>query len=220
MIQLDRRVQACRRRFLEFVPDGFRDEAYVDSERWYKWEAHRRWHTALGNGRLGELVAAGRFDEVARTAVNIESRTNLLFSFEKMALRDTVSQPGGAEAFAHGLHDWLDGAGSKRERFERWIDVVDALPRRQTRVLTWPIVTVFGFIARPRVHIYVKPTVMKVAAEAYGFDLGYTSRPSWPMYARVLELARRVRADTADLGPRDIIDIPSFLWVQGSAEYD
>jgi hypothetical protein len=29
-----------------------------------------------------------------------------------------------------------------------------------------------------------------------------------------------VRADLADLGPRDMIDLQSFIWVAGSAEYD
>jgi len=31
-----------------------------------------------------------RFQEIATTAVSIESRTNLLFSFEKMAIRDAI----------------------------------------------------------------------------------------------------------------------------------
>jgi hypothetical protein len=36
------------------------------------------------------LLLAGRTDDIARRAVSIESRTNLLFSFEKTALRDAV----------------------------------------------------------------------------------------------------------------------------------
>jgi hypothetical protein len=35
--------------------------------------------------------------------VAIESRTNLLFSFEKMALRDAVRTGAGARLFAEGL---------------------------------------------------------------------------------------------------------------------
>jgi hypothetical protein len=38
----------CRRKFLRFFPDGFRDETYLAWEREYKWETHRRWHEALG----------------------------------------------------------------------------------------------------------------------------------------------------------------------------
>jgi hypothetical protein len=29
-----------------------------------------------------------------------------------------------------------------------------------------------------------------------------------------------VRRDLRDLGPRDLIDLQSFLWVLGSSEYD
>jgi hypothetical protein len=168
------------------------------------------------------VVAAGRwrFDEVAAAAVKIESRTNLLFSFEKMAVRDAIREPGGAKTFALGLHDWLHGTGPEQARFERWIDALDALPRRQTRVLTWPVATVFGFIARPRVHLYLKPTVTRTAAEGCGWDLTYRSRPCWETYADLLAIGRRLRTELADLGPRDQIDIQSYIWVQGSAEYD
>ena len=36
----------------------------------------------------------------------------------------------------------------------------------------------------------------------------------------MLDFARRIRTDIVDLGPRDMIDIQSFMWVQGSSEYD
>jgi hypothetical protein len=35
----------------------------------------------------------------------------------------------------------------------------------------------------------------------------------------LLEFCETVRRDLADLRPRDMIDIQSFLWVQGSDEY-
>jgi hypothetical protein len=47
----------------------------------------------------------------------------------------------------------------------------------------------------------------------------YRSRPNWETYAELLRLARAVRKDLRDLHPRDMIDIQSFLWVQGSDEY-
>jgi hypothetical protein len=87
-------------------------------------------------------------------------------------------------------------------------------------VLTWPVVTVFGFIARPKVHVFYKPRVTQLAAEHYGYDLAYRSQPTWATYADLLAFADVVRRDLADLKPRDMIDVQSFLWVQGSAEYD
>ena len=213
-------MASCRRQFLRFYPDGFRDPDYVELERGYKWAAHRRWKEQLGRAQLERLVEAGRYQEIADAAVRIESRTNLLFSFEKMAVRDALRTPAGARSFAVGILDWLHGSGSEQARFGRWVDTVDSLPRRQTRVLTWPVVTVFGFLARPSVHIFLKPTVTRVAAEACGWDFRYRSRPAWDTYASLLAIARQLRVELADLGPRDLIDIQSYIWVQGSAEYE
>jgi len=212
---------ACRRRFLRQFPGGFSDETYLAWERDYKWRAHRRWQAEIGGrDELRAKLADHRHREVGAAAVRIEAGQPLLFSYEKMAVKDAVLRsPAGARRFADGCHDWLWGEGSERDRFERWIDTVGSLPRKQTRVLTWPILTVFGFIARPRVHAFLKPVAMQRAARAYGFDLEYSSTPSWETYASFLELCRTVKHDLADLGPRDQIDVQSFLWVQGSDEY-
>jgi hypothetical protein len=213
-------AQRCRRKFLRVFPDGYQDETYVDWERGYKWSAHERWMQELEPGEFRRLLAEEEYDEIARRAVTIESRTNLLFSFEKMALRDAVRPMEGARSFAKGLFDFLHGRASDAHRFERWCEVVDALPRRQTRVLTWPVLTVFGFIAQPDRHIFLKPNVTRRAAKEYEYDFRYRSRPTWNTYQSLLDFAQQVRRDTADLEPRDMIDLQSFIWVQGSDEYE
>jgi hypothetical protein len=211
----------CRRKFLHFFPGGFSDETYLDWERSYKWETHERWEEALGRDEFRALLRRGEFKEVASRAVRVEqrSRYSMIFSFEKMALRDAVKSEMGARAFAEGLYDLLHGAGSMERRFNRWIETVAALPRKQTRVLTWPLVTVFGFIAQPREHIFLKPTVTRIAAREYGFDFQYQSRPNWETYSNLLAFAEAIRRDQRDLKPRDMIDLQSFIWVQGSDEY-
>lgn len=210
----------CRRKFLRFFPRGFRDETYFAWERGYKREAHEQWGQALDRAAFRSLLRGGEFGEVAARVVRIESRTNLLFSFEKMALRDAVKSPEGARLFAEGLYDFIYGAGKVGRKFERWCETVAALPRKQTRVLTWPLVTVFGFIAQPEAHIFLKPNVTRAAAIEYGFDFQYKSRPSWETYSDMLEFANVVRHDLRDLEPRDMIDIQSFMWVLGSDEYE
>ncbi len=219
---LSGRPATCRRTFLKHFPGGFQDETYLEWERDYKWATHKRWVAALGRAEFSRLLKAGEYREIAARAIRVEqqSRHSMIFSFEKMAMRDAVRSADGAQRFARGLFEYLHGSGSAEDQFAAWVEVVDSLPRKQTRVLTWPIATVFGFIAKPRVHIFLKPTVTRLAAEAYGFDFPYASRPNWATYHSLLDLARRIRADTQDLGPRDLIDIQSFLWVLGSAEYD
>ena len=116
----------CRRKFLRFFPGGFRDETYLDWERDYKWAAHEQWASVLGETEFGALVEQERFAEVALRAVRVESRTNLLFSFEKMALRDAVRSPKGAEQFARGLFEFLHGEGEPSARFDAWCAVIAA----------------------------------------------------------------------------------------------
>jgi hypothetical protein len=211
----------CRRKFLRLFPDGFQDQDYLDLERAYKWETHVRWEQILPRAEFRRLLRRNEFAEVASRAIRVEqsARHSMIFSFEKMALRDAVRSRSGARTFSEGLYDLLHGRASLERRFERWIAAVEDLPRKQTRVLTWPIVTVFGFIAQPGTHIFLKPNVVRAAALEYGFDLEYSPRPSWNVYTSVLELAAIVRRDLRDLRPKDMIDLQSFLWIQGSDEY-
>ena len=211
----------CRSKFLRFFPGGFRDETYLSWEREYKVETHERWQQVLSRAEFRRLLRQKEFGEIAARAIRVEqkSRHSMIFSFEKMALRDAVKSEEGARAFAEGLYQFLHGGAKLEGRFERWVKVVSELPRKQTRVLTWPLVTVFGFIAQPELHMFLKPTVTRIAAREYGFDFRYHSLPSWETYASLLKFAEVVRRDQRDLRPRDMIDIQSFLWVQGSEEY-
>ena len=215
------RARRCRRKFLRFFPDGFKDPTYLEWERDYKWHTHERWLGVLGKNQFRALLRQGEHAEIAARAIRVEqqSRHSMIFSFEKMALRDATKAAAGAKAFAEGLYDFLYGTHALEHRFMQWVEVVSGLPRRQTRVLTWPLVTVFGFIAQPDTHIFLKPMVTRAAARSYGFELQYASRPNWHTYASLLELAARVRTDQRKLKPRDMIDIQSFIWVQGSDEY-
>src|SRR5688500_9260692 len=213
-------VVRCRAKFLRFFPGGFADETYVDWERGYKWEAHKRWVAALGPSDFRSMLRARRFGDIAAQAVSIESKTNLLFSFEKMALRDAVKPPEGAQAFAEGLYEFLHSRAGDERRFEQWCEVVGQLPRRQTRVLTWPVVTVFGFIAQPERHMVLKPNVTRGAGGEYGVEFEYASRPNWNTYASLLACGARVMRDQRDLKPKDMIDAQAFIWVQGSDEYE
>src|SRR6478672_5180784 len=103
----DRRALQCRRKFLRFFKKGFADQTYLDWERDYKAEAHARWDDALNESTYKALLMSEAYDDIATRAVRIESRTNLLFSFEKMALRAAVASEAGARQFAQPLYDYL-----------------------------------------------------------------------------------------------------------------
>lgn len=209
----------CRHKFLRFFPKGFTDDKYWHWERGYKWRAHERWLELLPKKEFEALLSRGEFAEVGSRALRTLAGTNLIFSFESMALRDALKTDVGSRLFAQGLYDLIYGRGALPKKFDAWCQTVAALPKKQSRVLTHPISTVFGFLGKPDVHIFLKPTVTKRAAEAYGFDFHYNSRPSWETYSSLLAFAEVLKADLSDLKPKDMIDIQSFIWVMGSDEY-
>jgi len=210
----------ARRRFLRFFPKGFTDETYIAWERGYKSRAHERWNELLGRTTFRSLLKEDAYVEIGNRAIKSLSGTNLIFSFESMALRDALRTDAGARRFSEGLYEFLYGRASMPRRFDEWCEVVASLPKKQSRVFTHPVTTVFGFLAQPETHIFFKPIVTRTAAERYGFDLHYESRPSWRSYSSLLEFGAVLARDLRDLKPRDMIDIQSFIWAIGSAEYD
>jgi hypothetical protein len=217
--EIEKARQKCVRKFLYYFPGGYQGKKYIAWERDYKWAAHIAWQEQLNKSVFKELLEEANYGEIARRAVKIESKTNLLFSFEKMALRDAVNTLQSARLFAEGLFQFIYGDATLPKRFEQYRDVLGILPVRQTRVLTWPVLTVFGFVADPSEHIYLKPTVTKLAARKYQFDFQYSPKPSWEVYHSLLGFAEQIRKDTAKWKPRDMIDVQSFIWVMGSSEY-
>ena len=135
----------ARKKFLHYFPDGFADETYIDWERAYKWETHQRWETELSQDEFRRLLDRRKYAEIATRAVRVEQRSqhSMMFSFEKMALRDAVRSTSGAKLFATALYQFLHGRGRMEDKFRQWVEAVARLPRKQTRVLTWPLVTVW-----------------------------------------------------------------------------
>ncbi|MGV3573086.1 MAG: hypothetical protein ACO1PB_21025 [Ramlibacter sp.] len=213
----------CRRQFELFYPDGFEDETYLVAERAYKERAHLEWDLELAPATFRKLLARGEFRAIGDAAVRVESRSGLLSSFERMALRDAVKTPAGARLFATELYAFLYGPGPQQRRFNDWLEALADLPQKGSPVLTWPVATVFGFIARPDRHLLFKPRATRRAAQRYGYALAYQSKPSWPHYQDLLTFATVLRRDL-DRKPgfkaRDMIDLQSFIWVQGAPEYE
>lgn len=208
-----------RRKFERFFPHGFQDPAYLDRERGRKWKAHQQWWDLLDSATCRGLVSQGGYPELAGCAVQIAVRSGLLSPRETAALRDAIRPPEGARAFAIGLCRFVQGSPDA-DSFQRWTEVLESLPWKPGAFPTWPIATVFGFIARPDHHIILKPVVTRVAVHEYGFDFCYHSRPNSQTYRSLHRFAAAMLLDVRDLNPCDLIDIQSFIWVQGSGEYE
>jgi hypothetical protein len=59
-----------------------------------------------------------------------------------------------------------------------------------------------------------------IASQALSYDFDYSSKPNYRTYESLMTLADIVKAEIADLKPRNYHDIQTFLWVIGSAEYE
>ena len=147
----------AREKFLKFFPGGFDDEKYISWERGYKWNAHLLWKKLLNKKQFSALLKQNEYNEIAKIALYIEGKTNLLFSFEKMAIRDALKTLSATKKFSEGLYNLLYGKGEKSARFNDFIQIISSLPRKQTRVLTWPLVTVFGFMSRQNDNVPLRP---------------------------------------------------------------
>ena len=148
--------------FFTHFKAGFRDKIYFGWERGYKERAHQQWLDVLDREKFLKTLLT-RPAEVAAHAVHIESRTNLLFSFEKMALRDAVKSPtGGCKLIrACALRIFRMAAGATR-----LVSKIGAMPSAACRdarhaCSTWPLVIVWGLIVQPERHIFLKPNVTR-----------------------------------------------------------
>ena len=205
---------APKDRFLRLCPGGFSDPQYLRLERNYKWAAHERWVELLNEEEFCRLLDAEQHQEIAKRAMQVEAKTKFLLSrFEKSALHDAVKAEAPAKLFAHGLYDLVYGGETFETRFTEFIRDLGSLPEHQTSPLKWTIATIFPFVALPKKHIFLKPTVTKKAAKQRRFSLNYKPQLNWLTYSRFLEFADLLSKEVADLEPRDMIDIQSYIWV-------
>ena len=109
----------CLKKFLYYFKKGYSDPTYIAWERQYKWDAHLAFRKLLHYEAYEKLLKQKAYSAIAQHAVKMESKTNLLFSFEKMALRDALKPAVGAKAFAIGLFDYVYGSDPLRDRVDR-----------------------------------------------------------------------------------------------------
>jgi hypothetical protein len=76
-------------------------------------------------------------------------------------LRDEVKTATGARLFSRGLYSYIYGINSLPTRFGSFAEILSKLPRKQTRVYTWPLQTVFGFIANPKEFIFLNQGLLR-----------------------------------------------------------
>ena len=200
-------LQESVEQFLKRYPSGFYGDRFMKLERDYKVRAHQLAQEMLCKGELTGLLSTGDFAEVCRRVLRVSNATNLIFPNEKMSLRDGIESPACQEALVRSLFEILYGNDDLSLRFERHVDVLESIGAAK-----WTIATYFLFVAFPEQYLFLKPTVTQNAANISGFEINYRPDLNWQTYKSVLKFAQYLWDELAELAPRDMIDIQSFMW--------
>jgi len=194
----------ARARFLRFYPQGFADPGYAADERDYKLAAKHKLDTTVP---LAEAATGAGFGEAI---LAVFRATNLLSPFEKTRLQG-VLRGKSADAFVRAAAHFTQGAGTPA-----LLDMERLL--RPHANAKWTVVTYLPFLWRPDAHMFLKPEVTQDFATRVGhrFRFDYEAQLDIAVYDSLLDLARQTEGVLAELGPRDRIDVQSFIWVVGA----
>lgn len=196
----------ARRFFLEHFPEGFEDPSFHGNrqhgERAYKMEAVDLLARTL------PLEAARSASGAGEAALAAYRKTNLLASFEQMRVQDLLRSED-ADVFIRLAARLADGDLAALPQ------MVPLLKRHDAA--KWTVVTYLSFLWRPDAHMFLKPQVTQDFARRIGHPFAHTYRTALDqeVYESLLDLVATTRVEIAPLGPRDNIDVQSFIWVVG-----
>ena len=199
-------------RFLALFPGGFNDPVYLAEERNYKLEASTLFSRLLSREIRMECIREQRVEALVDAALQVDGSTNLISPFEKAALRDGLKDQQAALSFFGALSALIDSPAPSAGHFETLARAVQALPAAKGRVFTWPIVTMFPFLASPGQYLFLKPESTRNEAARLRHDLRYDPAPNWVTYASALAMAETLQAELTGFGCRDMIDVQSFIY--------
>ncbi|MCY1074103.1 hypothetical protein [Archangium lansingense] len=212
--------------FKQVFPLGFNDPAYEGNlqtgERHYKVAAHKAFNEAFGGGKAEQLLAEGKVAELTHRLLHIDAKTNLLHpNWDKAPLRDGLKDEQAAERFHRTLFALLALPEPTQSAFEDFVGALDALPAPGSAVATWPVTTVFLYLAQPDRHMFFRPKYTQEAAQRLGYELNYAPHPNWRTYSSLHGFSRLLLEELKPLGARDFIDVQSFIYVTaGGSGYD
>ncbi len=209
-------------KFLSTFPEGFSDRKYVGDfkagERVYKDAFRDEYSKALGGGEGERLLAKGDVGELRRRILSV-ARINLLhFNWDLAPLKDGLASDEAAVAFFGAL---LPAASEKpsQGRFEALVRVLEAMPARGSPVASWPIATIFPYLAQPDEHMFFRPTPTIEAAKRLAFELNYKSNPNWLTYNSVVTFSKVLLKELRQYGANDMVDVQSFIFVTWIPSY-
>jgi hypothetical protein len=198
----------ARNRFLHFFPNGFHSNGYEANERGYKVAARAR---LLQSVPLADAAEGLGFGEAV---LSVFRATNLLSPFEKTRLQNVLRGPSANPFIRAAARFTLGETRAALLDLERALKPHDAAK--------WTVVSYLPFLWRPETHMFLKPEVTKDFAARVGhrFASDYEPRLGHEVYDSLLDLVLETEGELAELGPRDRIDVQSFIWVVADYQED
>lgn len=200
--------------FLEQFPEGFYGQKFIETERGYKLQAHKLGLELLNEPLFRSLLQNKDFADICRRALKLVNATNLIFPNEKMALKDALAIDNARELFANALYELLYGHDELKGRFTRLTTALEEIGADK-----WTTASYFPFIIQPDQHMFVKPQITQHASELCGYEINYRPQLNWITYKSVQDFARYLHTALAELKPRDMIDVQSFMWCIAPGKY-
>ncbi len=213
-------VEVLKRRYPNWT--GFKDADFAKDEITYKRATIAMAQKELSAAELKRLLDTGAFDEFISRLEAIGRDNNLLYQAVPttgdlgILYHATLDKP----AFCRAMFDLLHGPDAGHLRLTRYTDFVKGagLPNK------WTFPTYFLFVCHPESEMFIKPRTTRWFVEFAADYKAFASTPTPFAYVVVKQLAEQLLTDLSQFGPRDMVDIQSFIWVcaslalQGGAE--
>jgi hypothetical protein len=199
----------AKARFLKYFPKAFADPGYVFEERDYKDKAVARIAAMISEDQAGE---AGP-DQCA-AAIRAFQATNLVYPVEKSRIKEVLNSEAGPN-FLKSAATFADGD------FALGLTGMIAAIRTKSQP-AWTMLTYLPFMWRPDQYLFLKPAVTCDFANRVGHPFGrdYAEGMTAHVYESLLDLGAETRRQIADLSPKDLIDVQSFIYVVGAYKED
>lgn len=192
--------------FKEQYPGGFYGEQQARDERDYKERTAAEFQNLLGRVEFEALLHSGDYQTFYDRAARLVGMTNFIQgSFEKPVLLDAIK--ANRDQYMAALYEFIWGAEDLKIRFNEFMRFSESVG-----LAKWTYVTYFLFLSDPEKHMFVKPEMLKRSLEISQYPLDYEPTPSYDHYRQILEFSKWLKTRLAELEPRDMIDVHSFMW--------
>ena len=207
-------------RFLEAFPKGFADPSYAGDgsdkrERAPRWRrAQEAYAETLGGGEGERLLAAGEVGALVERALGVERHVRPLYKdAEKASFEGALKNLDAARGYFAALFELLAPPAPEQSRFEALGAAVAAMPPGASQESSWPIVTLLPFVARPDLHMLLRPRFACEVGRRLGLELAYDPKPNWSTYSALLRSTELLLEKLRPLGARDHVDVEVFMHV-------